>query len=86
MKVAIGSDHRGFEAKQQIQAIITQMGHECIDFGTDGTHPVDYPDLAFVVASAVSAVETWLRASSPWAVEAKPRSSSRKVRAAWART
>jgi ribose 5-phosphate isomerase B len=54
MKVAIGSDHRGFEAKQQIQAIITQMGHECQDFGTDGSRPVDYPDLAYVVAKAVS--------------------------------
>jgi len=54
MKVAVGSDHRGFDAKQQTKAIVAQMGHECIDFGTDGTHPVDYPDLAFVVATAVS--------------------------------
>ena len=54
MKVALGSDHRGFEAKQQIKAIVAQMGHECQDFGTDGTHPVDYPDLAYVVATAVS--------------------------------
>ncbi len=30
------------------------MGHECIDFGTDGTTPVDYPDLAYTVAKAVS--------------------------------
>jgi ribose 5-phosphate isomerase B len=54
MKIAIGSDHRGYGAKQQIKAIVTQMGHECVDFGTDGTHPVDYPDLAYVVATAVS--------------------------------
>jgi ribose 5-phosphate isomerase B len=54
MKVAIGSDHRGFDAKQQIKAIVAQMGHECLDFGTDGTHPVDYPDLAYTVAKAVS--------------------------------
>ncbi len=54
MKIAIGSDHRGFGAKEQIKAIVTQMGHECIDFGADGTHPVDYPDLAYVVANAVS--------------------------------
>ena len=57
MKVAVGSDHRGFDAKQQIKSIITQMGHECLDFGTDGTHPVDYPDLAYVVATAVSRQE-----------------------------
>jgi len=54
MKVAVGSDHRGFDAKQQIKAIVAQMGHECLDFGTDGTHPVDYPDLAYVVAKTVS--------------------------------
>ena len=54
MKIAIGSDHRGYEAKQQIKAIVTQMGCECVDFGTDGTHPADYPDLAYVVAKAVS--------------------------------
>jgi ribose 5-phosphate isomerase B len=54
MKIAIGSDHRGYGAKQQIKAIVAQMGHECVDFGTDGTHPVDYPDLAYAVAKAVS--------------------------------
>jgi ribose 5-phosphate isomerase B len=54
MKIAVGSDHRGFEAKEQIRAIVTQMGHECIDFGTGDTHPVDYPDLAYAVATAVS--------------------------------
>ena len=54
MKVAVGSDHRGFDAKEVVKALVTQMGHECVDFGTDGTHPVDYPDLAYVVAKAVS--------------------------------
>jgi ribose 5-phosphate isomerase B len=54
MRIAVGSDHRGFEAKEQIRAIVTQMGHECIDFGTGDTHPVDYPDLAYLVATAVS--------------------------------
>ncbi|MBN2129976.1 MAG: ribose 5-phosphate isomerase B [Sedimentisphaerales bacterium] len=54
MKIAVGSDHRGYEAKQVVKAIIAQMGHECVDFGTDGTTPVDYPDLAYTVATAVS--------------------------------
>jgi ribose 5-phosphate isomerase B len=54
MKVAVGSDHRGFDARQVVKALIVQMGHECIDFGTDDPGPVDYPDLAFVVATAVS--------------------------------
>ena len=54
MKIAIGSDHRGFEAKQQIKAIATELGHECIDFGTNDSNPVDYPDPAYLVATAVS--------------------------------
>ena len=54
MKVAVGSDHRGFEIKEQIKAIIAELGHECIDVGTDGSSPVDYPDMAYVAATAVS--------------------------------
>ena len=54
MKIAIGSDHRGFEAKEQIKAIIHQLGHEGIDFGTTSNNPVDYPDVAYLAAMAVS--------------------------------
>jgi len=54
MKIAVGSDHRGFEAKHLIKAMITQLGHECIDFGTTNNDPVDYPDPAYQVAMAVS--------------------------------
>ncbi len=54
MKIAVGSDHRGFEAKQQIKAIAAELGHECIDFGTNDSNPVDYPDQAYSVAMAVS--------------------------------
>ena len=57
MKITIGSDHRGFEAKEQIKAIITQSGHEYIDVGTTDSNPVDYPDLAYLAAMAVSKKE-----------------------------
>ena len=57
MKIAIGSDHRGYEAKQQIKAIAAELGHECVDFGTEDSNPVDYPDLAYLTASAVSRKE-----------------------------
>ena len=57
MKIAIGSDHRGFDAKQQIKAIAAELGHECIDVGTKDNNPVDYPDLAYLAASAVSKKE-----------------------------
>ena len=57
MKIAIGSDHRGYDIKQQILAIATELGHECIDFGTSDNNPVDYPDLAYLAAMAVSRKE-----------------------------
>jgi ribose 5-phosphate isomerase B len=54
MKIAIGSDHRGFETKEQVKAIVTQLGHEYFDVGTANSNPVDYPDPAFLAAKAVS--------------------------------
>ena len=57
MKIAVGNDHRGFEAKQLIKSIITQLGHECIDVGTNDSDPVDYPDSAYLAATSVSKKE-----------------------------
>jgi ribose 5-phosphate isomerase B len=57
MKIAIGNDHRGFEAKQLIKSIVTQLGHECIDVGTNDSNPVDYPDPAYLASTAVSKEE-----------------------------
>ena len=54
MKIAVGNDHRGFEAKQQIKSIVTQLGHEVIDVGSNDSNPVDYPDPAYLAATAVS--------------------------------
>lgn len=54
MKIAVGSDHRGFEAKQLIKAIVTQLGHECIDVGTQDSNPVDYPDTAYLAGKRIS--------------------------------
>jgi ribose 5-phosphate isomerase B len=57
MKIIIGSDHRGFESKELIKVIVTQLGHECIDIGTTDDHPVDYTDPAYVAATAVARKE-----------------------------
>ena len=57
MKVAVANDHRGNDAKEQILAIIKQLGHEGVDYGTTGSVPVDYPDLAFGAANAVASGE-----------------------------
>ncbi|HZT79746.1 MAG TPA: ribose 5-phosphate isomerase B [Gemmataceae bacterium] len=53
MKIAVGSDHRGFEAKRRIVALLRQLGHEVLDVGPDSRESVDYPDFAFQVAQAV---------------------------------
>jgi ribose 5-phosphate isomerase B len=54
MKIAIGSDHRGFDAKRRIVSLLQQLGHEALDLGPQGKDSVDYPDFAFAVAQAVS--------------------------------
>lgn len=54
MKIAVGSDHRGFAAKEQIAALVQSMGHEVTDHGTHSTESCDYPDLALAVADSVA--------------------------------
>jgi RpiB/LacA/LacB family sugar-phosphate isomerase len=53
MKIVVGSDHAGFDLKQQTADILRKDGHDVIDVGTDTNAPVDYPDFAEAVASAV---------------------------------
>ena len=54
MKIAIGSDHRGFDAKRHLVSLLQQLGHEVLDVGPQSRDSVDYPDYAFQVARAVS--------------------------------
>ena len=53
MKIAIGSDHAGYAAKEHLKLWLAERGHEAIDLGTHGTAPVDYPDFASRVGRAV---------------------------------
>src|SRR5438309_7526681 len=57
MKIAIGSDHRGFEAKRRLLGFLKHFGHEVVDVGAAGPESVDYPDFAFQVANRVSTGE-----------------------------
>lgn len=57
MKIAIASDHRGYEAKRRLMPEIQRQAHEILDFGCDGPGACDYPDFAAVVARAVAAGE-----------------------------
>jgi RpiB/LacA/LacB family sugar-phosphate isomerase len=53
MRMAVGSDHAGFELKGTVAEFLRKLGHEVIDVGTHSTDPVDYPDFAEAVARAV---------------------------------
>ena len=53
MKIAVGSDHAGFELKRVIAAELRSRGHDVIDLGAHSTDPVDYPDYAEAVGNAV---------------------------------
>ena len=57
MKIAIGSDHAGYEAKEHLKGWLAERGHEVVDLGTQGTASVDYPDFASRVGRAVAAGE-----------------------------
>src|SRR5271154_2688364 len=57
MKIAIGSDHRGYEAKRRLVDSLQQRGHEVFDVGTDGVQSTDYPEFAFNVATRVQGSE-----------------------------
>ena len=54
MRIAIASDHAGFEQKQQLVPFLEKLGHEVSDLGPDDAERVDYPDYAVKVAHAVS--------------------------------
>lgn len=54
MKIAIGSDHAGFEYKEKIRAYLTCLGHEVRDFGAYSAESVDYPLYIRPVAEAVA--------------------------------
>lgn len=54
MKVAIGSDHGGFNYKEKIKMVLTSQGVEVIDVGTNSIDSCDYPVYAKKVAGMVS--------------------------------
>ncbi len=55
MRVAIGSDHAGFEQKERLKAYLEQQGNEVKDLGTSSAEEsVDYPDFALSVGRTVA--------------------------------
>jgi len=54
LKIAIASDHAGFQYKDKIKEHLTSMGYQVKDFGTDSEEPVDYPLFIRPAAEAVA--------------------------------
>jgi ribose 5-phosphate isomerase B len=52
-KIAIASDHAGYELKTKLSDELVRSGYAVVDLGTDGTDSVDYPDFANVLADAI---------------------------------
>jgi ribose 5-phosphate isomerase B len=53
VRIAIGSDHAGFELKEDLKGHLVELGHEVEDFGTDSAEAVDYPPICAAVGRAV---------------------------------
>jgi ribose 5-phosphate isomerase B len=54
MKVALATDHGGYPLKEIVLSTLKKLGHEPIDFGTDSSESVDYPDFAKKAGEAVA--------------------------------
>lgn len=53
MKLAVGSDHRGYHIKRRIVNFLREHKHDVVDVGTNSEESVDYPDIAIVVARMI---------------------------------
>ncbi len=53
MKIVVGSDHAGFQLKNQMASMLKSLGHDVLDVGAYDERPSDYPDFAEAVGRAV---------------------------------
>lgn len=57
LRIAIGSDHGGYEYKEQIVSHLKEKGYECVDVGTYSTESCDYPVIARTVTTKITTGE-----------------------------
>ena len=57
LRIAIGSDHGGYEYKEQIVSHLREKGYECVDVGTYSTDSCDYPVIARTVTTKITTGE-----------------------------
>ncbi len=53
MRIALGSDHAGFQLKNAVKAYLEDAGHDTVDLGTDSEESVDYPSFCAAVGRRV---------------------------------
>lgn len=53
MNIVIGSDHGGYELKEQVKDLLAELGHEITDVGCHSPESVDYPDIAQELSARV---------------------------------
>ncbi|HDD53445.1 MAG: ribose 5-phosphate isomerase B [Aquificota bacterium] len=58
MRLALASDHGGFELKEAVRGWLQEWGYQVVDLGTHSPESVDYPDYIALAAAAVSRGET----------------------------
>ncbi len=58
MRIAVASDHAGYEFKCELRRELERLGHEVEDFGTDSTESCDYPDFGIPAAQSAANGET----------------------------
>jgi ribose 5-phosphate isomerase B len=57
MKIAIGSDHRGYQVKARLIELLKRLGHEVCDVGAHSAESIDYPDVAALAGRKIAAGE-----------------------------
>jgi ribose 5-phosphate isomerase B len=53
MKIALGTDHAGYQLKEKVKELLESLGHEVVDYGTFSEEAVDYPKFIRPAAEAV---------------------------------
>lgn len=53
MRIGFASDHAGFSLKERLKTWAAEHGHDVVDFGTNGTDSVDYPEFAHAAAAGM---------------------------------
>ena len=54
MRIALAADHRGHGVKERIAVLLSEMGHDVLDMGTNSGRSCDYPDVAYPASRAVA--------------------------------